>query len=247
MMSLNNQVAIITGAGQGMGRAIAERLAQDGAAVVVAGRTESKVQETAKIIEDKGGKALAVKADMSKLKDIDYMYEMCEEHFGAPDILIPNVSICHHTPLAEVTEDDFDETYTTNAKGTLFCLKKATSRLKDNGRIVVISSSASILPQANMLVYSSTKAALDMMVEVAAQELAVRNIRVNSVRAGITETPTMRAVIPQAFLNVIANGTPLKRIAVPEDIASVVSFLCGDDSRFITGQHILVNGGSTVF
>jgi len=247
-MNLKGQIAIVTAAGQGMGRGIAEKLALEGAFVVVTGRTAEKVQETARIIESKGGKAFAVKADNSKVADIKHMFDECKAHFGAPDILVANVGVMNPmTPLTQITEEDYYQVYEPNAKGTMFCLKEAGLQLKDGGRIVAITSASARNPQKRMGVYSSSKAAIMNMVEVAAQEFADRNIRVNSVLAGLTETPTMLAYLPQPFLKVIAEQTPLKRIGTAEDIAGVVAFLCSADSKWVTGQHIMANGGSICF
>ncbi len=245
-MELEGQIAIVTGAGQGMGRGIAEKLAQDGAAVVAAGRTEEKVRETAKIIESRGGRALAVKADISKIDDIKLMFERCKEHFGRPDIFIACAGVAPVTPFLEISEEDYYKVYETNAKGTLFCLKEAGLQLNDNGRIVVISSSSTRYPVKGLVVYTSTKAAQKIMVEVAAQEFSDRGIRVNSVMSGITETPQMSGTLPDEFLRFVIACTPLKRLGTPEDTAEVVAFLCSEHSRWITGQNLLVSGGCTV-
>ena len=246
-MELTGQVAIVTGAGQGMGRGIAEKLSRDGATVVVAGRTEEKLLETVRIIECQGGKALAVQADISDISDIQKMFEQCQEHFGAPDIFVANVSICPQTPLVQVTEEEYDDVFDTNAKGTMFCLKEAGLRLKDGGRIVATTSATVRYPQRRMGVYVASKAAIVAMVEVAALEFAERGITVNSVMAGVTETPCAMAVIPVEFQKFIASQTPMKRLGTPQDIAEVVAFLCSKNSQWVTGQHILANGGAIGF
>jgi len=242
-MDLRNQTAIVTGAGQGMGRGIAEKLSQYGASVVVSGRTESKVQETARIIESRGGSALAVKADVSIISDIANMFDACIERFGAPDILVANAGVSYISDLLKTTEEEYYMVYDTNAKGTYFCLKEAGLRLKDGGRIVLISSSTTKHPKTGMSLYSSSKAAISMMAEVAAQELADRGITVNAVLPGLTVTPAVEAGLPEAFKQIVADNTPFKRLGKTEDIAEVVAFLCSKESQWVNGQVIMADGG----
>jgi len=243
-MDLRNQIAIITGAGQGMGRGIAEKLSQYGAAVLVSGRTRSKVDETARIIKERGGKALAVAADISIVSDIRKMFDACEKSFGAPDILVANAGLSYSSKLLETTEEEYYRVYDINAKGTFFCLKEAGLRLKDGGRIVLISSSTTNSPKKGMSLYSSTKAAINMMAEVAAQELADRGITVNSVLPGLTVTPAMEeGALPEEFKQMVADNTPFGRLGTTEDVAEAVAFLCSRESKWINGRHITADGG----
>lgn len=245
-MNLKDQIAIVTGAGQGMGRSIAEKLSQEGALVVVSGRSEKGVQETLKILESNGAKAVGITADVSRISDIKRMFEECKRTFGAPDILVANASMNRLIPLLEVTEEDYYQIYDINAKGTLFCLKEAALQLNDGGRIVVVSSSTTVYPKEAHIIYSSTKAAMQMMVVDAALELARRGITVNSVLPGVTETPNMNAGLPTEFRQMIIDQSPFKRLGKPEDIAEVVAFLSSKNSQWISGQNILVNGGCVV-
>jgi len=242
-MNLQNQIAIVTGAGQGIGRGIAEKLNEYGANVVVADMIESRAIETAKILESGGGKALAVTADISVIDDIKNMFDLCIECFGAPDILVANAGISYMNKLLETTEEEFYKVYDVNAKGTFFCLKEAGLRLKDGGRIVLISSGTTKYPKKGMSLYSASKAAINLMAEVAAQELAHRKITVNCVLPGLTVTPTVEADMPDEFKQMIINNTACGRLGVPEDIAEIVAFLCSKKSQWINGKHILANGG----
>lgn len=244
-MDLTNKIAIVTGAGLGMGRAIAEKLAQCGAAVLVSDKNEEGAAETADIIRANGGKAVAVRADVTVLSDIVAMFDACEAQLGRPDILIANAGVSRPCPITEVTEEFYQSVYDINAKGTLFSLKEGGLRLKDGGRIVVISSCSARFAERGMAVYSSSKAAAQMMVEVAAQEFAPRGITVNSIQPGLTGTPTMLRFASPEHIQAAVDKTPLGRLGTAEDIAGVAAFLASDEARWITGQHILANGGCT--
>lgn len=247
-MDLQNQIAIVTGAGQGMGRGIAEKLASCGATVVAASRTESKAAETVRIIEAAGGKALVVKADISIVDDIKSMFDICEEKLGTPDILIANAGDSYFSSFLETTEDEYYKIFDVNAKGTYFCLQQAGLRLNDGGRIVTISSSTTKYPKKGMSLYSSTKAAISMMTEIAAQEFADRRISVNSVLPGLTLTVTVQndieaGILPDAFTQMVIDNTPSKRLGTAEDIAGIVAFLCTKEAQWINGKLIITDGG----
>lgn len=245
-MDLNGQIAIVTGAGQGMGQGIAIKLSMDGAKVVVVDKNEESAQATVKFLAETGGEAIAIKGDISVLSDIQMMFEECEKYFGRPDILVANAGLSYMSPLLETSEEEYYKVFDINAKGTLFCLKEAGLYLNNGGRIVVISSSTTRYPNKGMILYSATKAAQKLMVEVAALELAERRITVNSVLPGLTETPAMLAGVPLEFQRQIIQNSPSKRLGTPQDIAEVVAFLCRKNSQWVTGQHILANGGGTV-
>ena len=240
-MKLEGKVAIVTGAGQGMGRGIALKLAEEGAKVFVTSLEDPT--ETVEMIRANGGVAEAGIADISKLEDIPRMFDECEAVYGKADIFVANAGIAVLTPIAEVTPEIFDKAFYTNARGTLFCLKEAGARLKDGGHIVVISSSSVTDPVPGMCVYSSSKAAIQLMATIAAQEFAPRKITVNAVQPGVTVTPSATSGLPQEFLDAMIEKTALKRLAQPEDIAKVVAFFASDEAAWITGQVVLADGG----
>lgn len=242
-MDLSRQIAIVTGAGLGMGRAIAEKLSHCGASVVVTDKMEAGAVETAEIIKKNGGKAVAVKADVTVIEDIKHMFDVCEQQLGKADILIANAGVSRPCPLIEVTEEFYQSVYDINAKGTLFSLKEAGLRLNNGGRIVVISSCSARIPEKGMAVYSSSKAAVQMMVEVAAQEFACRGITVNSILPGLTGTPTMLRFASREHIQHAIDNTPMNRLGTAEDIAEVAAFLASKNSQWVTGQHILASGG----
>ncbi len=243
MIDLTNQVAVITGAGLGMGRAIAQKLASCGAAVLVSDKNEAGALETAELIRANGGKADAVKADVTAAADIVNLFDVCEARLGKADILVANAGVSMKCPITEITEEFYQNVYDINAKGTLFCLKEAGLRLNNGGRIVVISSCSARFPELGMAAYSSSKAAAQLMVEVAALEFAPRGITVNSIQPGLTGTPTMLNYAPAEFVQHCADRTPLGRLGMPEDIAEIAAFLCSKESQWVSGQHILASGG----
>lgn len=245
-MELHGRIAIVTGAGQGMGRGIAEKLAMDGAAVVVADKNGEGAEGTVRFISERGGKALAVTADIAKTTDIELMFSECIARLGSPDILVANASLGHVVFLSDITEEEYERVFSVNAKGTLFCMKAAAAYLNRGGRIVVISSSTTRYPNSGRIIYTATKAAQKAMVEVASLELAERGITVNSVMPGLTETPGMMAGLTPEFRDMIIERSPFRRLGKPEDIAEVVAFLCSENARWITGQHILANGGGAI-
>ena len=242
-MNLTQQIAIVTGAGLGMGRAIAVKLAACGAAVLVTDKDEAGAAETARMITKAGGKADFVKADVTVVADIVNMFDVCQARLGKADILVANAGVSFKCPITEVTEEFYQTVYDINAKGTLFSLKEAGLRLNDGGRIVVISSCSARFPEPGMAAYSSSKAAVQLMVEVAALEFAPRKITVNSIQPGLTGTDTMLKYAPAAFVQSCAERTPLGRLGMPEDIAEIAAFLCSKESQWVSGQHILASGG----
>ncbi|WP_017315656.1 glucose 1-dehydrogenase [Mastigocladopsis repens] len=244
MASLSGKVAIITGASRGIGRAIAERLAKDGATVVINyGRSAEEANNLVSSIEASGGQALAVQADISQIADIRRLFEETIDKFGQLDILVNNAGIANAAPVAEVTEDQFDQVFAVNVRGVLFTLQEAARRMNKGGRIVNVSSSTSFYPQAGLAVYVASKAAVNAFTEVLALELGERGITVNSVVPGPT-TPGMFDKRPMEEQKAAAAGSPFGRIGRAEDIADVVAFLVSEESRWITGQHIVANGGA---
>jgi 3-oxoacyl-[acyl-carrier protein] reductase len=242
MASLTAKVAIVTGASRGIGRAIAERLAQDGASVVINySQSANKAKEVVSAIEAGGGKALAVQADMSQLADIRRLFQETIDHFGHLDILVNNASIAIYKPLAEATESDFDATFALNAKGTFCALQEAARRLSDGGRIVSISTAATIMGSPTASFYAGSKAAVEQFSKALAKEIGERGITVNVVSPGFTDTE-MLAHNPQ-FKEMGAKMSPLGRLGQPADIADVIAFLVSEQARWITGQNIEAGGG----
>jgi 3-oxoacyl-[acyl-carrier protein] reductase len=243
---LQDKVALITGASHGIGQAIAIRLAHDGAKVIINFAHNAKdAHHIVTTIQNAGGEALAIEADVTKKADIDRMFAEIDRVFGRLDILVNNAGIGVLMPLEEVDEASWDKVFALNAKAPLFVTQAAIKRLKSGGRIVNVSSSTTYFPLANTSIYAASKIVPRMYTEVLAKELGGRGITVNSIVPGPT-SPGMFEHAPQAIQDDAAAQSPFKRIGTPEDLSGVVAFLVSDDAAWVTGQHILTNGGATI-
>ena len=244
MKTLIDKVAIVTGGSRGIGRAIAERLAQEGASVVINYvQSADKAQEVAKTIEATGGQALVVQADMSKSADIRCLFEKTVSYFGKLDILINNAATLFFKPIAEVIEEDFDYLFAVNTRGPFFALQKATQCMVDGGRIVNISTAATLICDPGTSAYVGSKAALEWFTKVLAKEVGRRGITVNTVSAGATVTDMFREMTPPEINDQLLKLTPLGRVGEPQDIADVVAFVVSEKARWLTGQTIRAVGG----
>ena len=240
MSGLIEKVAIVTGASAGIGRAIAERLAQEGASVVVNyGKSADKAKAVVAGIASKGGKAVEVQADVSKIADVRRLVRETVQRFGRLDILVNNAGIALFKPLSETTEQEFDQIFALNAKGPYFAMQEAANLIEDGGRMVNISTDGTHMGFPGVTAYLGTKGALEQFTKGLAHELASRGVTVNTVSPGFTET----AMLPDAFREMGTQMSPLKRLGTPEDIADVVAFIVSDQARWLTGQNIHTSGG----
>jgi len=240
MNALKERIAVVTGASAGIGRAIAERLAQEGATVVVNyGTSADKARAVVAGIESKGGKAIAVQADMSRIADARRLIQETAERFGRLDILINNAGMALFKPLIETTEQEFDRVFALNTKGPYFAMQEAAKLIEDGGRIVNISTDGTHMGFPGVTAYLASKGALEQITKGLAHELASKGVTVNTVSPGFTET----AMLPDAFRETGAQMSPLKRLGTPGDIADVVLFIVSDQARWLTGQNIHASGG----
>ncbi|WP_165968012.1 SDR family oxidoreductase [Saccharopolyspora elongata] len=238
-------VALVTGSSRGIGRAIAERLGADGMSVVVNYRSDrAAADEVVAKIEAAGGRATAAQADVTDPAQLRALFDAAEQRFGSLDVLVNNVGTARFSPIAEASDDDFDVLFGTNARATFIALREAANRLRDGGRIVVISSGVTAMNRPGTGLYGAAKAAGDQLVRVLAKELGPRRITVNSVCPGATRTDALAAIQPESVIERMAAETPLGRIAEPGDIADIAAFLASDDSRWVTGQVIHAGGGT---
>jgi 3-oxoacyl-[acyl-carrier protein] reductase len=247
MSELTGKVAIVTGASKGIGAAIAKRLAAVGASVVVnyASSREGADRVVAEIA-GKGGKAIAVEADVSKAADVRRLFDKTKKAFGAVDVLVNNAGVYRFAPLEEVTEDEFHREFNINVLGVLLASREAMKYFgPDGGSIINISSMASKSPTPTAVVYSATKGAVDTITRVLAQELGPKKIRVNAINPGGVETEGVHSmgIIGSEFEKQMVARTPLGRLGQPDDIASVAVFLASPASGWMTGETIAVGGG----
>jgi 3-oxoacyl-[acyl-carrier protein] reductase len=247
MSELTGKVAIVTGASKGIGAAIASGLADAGASVVVnyASGREGADRVVTEIV-GKGGKAVAVKADVSKAAEVRRLFDEAKKAFGSLDVLVNNAGVYRFAPLEDVTEDEFHREFNINVLGVLLTSREAMKYFgPDGGSVINISSVVGSSPWPQTALYSSTKAAVDNLTRGLALELAPRKVRVNAVAPGTTEsegTSDLHLFEGDEGKKVIAS-TPLGRLGTPADIARVVVFLASDESAWVTGEVIRASGG----
>jgi 3-oxoacyl-[acyl-carrier protein] reductase len=244
MSEQNGKVAIVTGASRGIGAAVAERLGRDGFSVIVnySGSMEA-ADALVRKIQDGGGSALAVKADVSDARAVREMFETTVSKFGGVDVLVNNAGIMTQSNIADTDDASFDKQIAINLKGTFNALREGAKRLRSGGRIINFSSSVVGLLQPTYAVYAGTKAAVEAMTSVLAKELRGRNITVNAIAPGPTATDLFLKGKPQAVIDHLTKLAPLERLGQPDDIARAVSFLAGPDGAWINGQVLRANGG----
>jgi 3-oxoacyl-[acyl-carrier protein] reductase len=244
MSDQNGKVAIVTGASRGIGSAVAERLGRDGFAVIVnySGSAEAADALVRKITEG-GGRALAVKADVSDPGAVREMFETTVAKFGGVDVLVNNAGIMTLSNLADTDDAAFDRQIAINLKGTFNTLREGARRLRSGGRIINLSSSVVVLLQPTYGIYAATKAGVEAMTSVLTKELRGRNITVNAIAPGPVATELFLKGKPQGVIDHLAKLAPLERLGEPDDIARVASFLAGPDGAWINGQVLRPNGG----
>jgi 3-oxoacyl-[acyl-carrier protein] reductase len=242
--NLSGKIALVTGASRGIGRAIAQRLSRDGAAVAVNYVSNANsAEEVAAEIKAAGGNAIALPADVSKLEDIKRLFDQTIEHFGRLDILINNAGIRISKNVAEIDEAEYDRLFAINVKGTFFACQLAARRLSEGGKIINISSAVTRMMLPGYSIYAASKGAVDQITRVLAKELGGCHITVNAVAPGPVDTELFRDGKSDEQVRQMAQMAALGRIGEIQDIADAVAFLAGDDARWITGQTIHVNGG----
>ncbi len=245
MQKLAGKTALITGGNSGIGLATAKRFVNEGAFVFITGRRQNALDAA---VKDIGSNIAAVQGDVSKLADLDRFFETVKKQKGRLDILFANVGWGEFVPLGSITEEHFDKTFDTNVKGLLFTVQKALPLLPDGSSIILNASITASTGTPAFSVYSASKAAVRSFARCWALDLKARNIRVNVVSPGPIDTPGLRNLAPSKellaqFKADIAASIPLGRIGSPDEIASAVLFLASDDSSFITGTELFVDGG----
>jgi 3-oxoacyl-[acyl-carrier protein] reductase len=244
MKTLKEKVILITGASRGIGASIAHKLASAGAKVIVnyaGGRAAA--EQTVNDIIQQGGDAIAIQADVSNAAAVKAMFDTAIDHYDRIDVLVNNAGIMINKLLKDTTDEDFALQFDINVKGTFNTMREAATRLSDNGSIINFSTSVNRIMLPTYSIYVATKAAVEQLTRVFSKEVGGRGINVNSISPGPTNTELFTKGKPQEVIDRLASLSAFNRIGEPEDIAQVVTFLAGDEAKWITAQNIGVNGG----
>lgn len=242
---LFNKVAVITGGGSGIGLAIAKLFAKEGAKVAITGRNKTTLDNAVKEI---GSSVLSIQGDVSNLNDLTHIYQTVKEKLGNIDTLVANAGVYILGPLADFTEEQFDAVSNINFKGAFFTVQKALPVLNDGASIILVSSTVNGKGIPNHAAYSATKAAVRSLSRSFSAELVNRKIRVNTLTPGPIDTPVFNTVTSsadeaKAMAEAMGNFTPVKRLGTPEEIAAAALYLASDDSAFMLGAELLLDGG----
>jgi len=248
MSKLNNKVAVVTGASKGIGASIAKHFAEAGAKVVVNyASSKEAADKVVKAIIDNGGVAIAVQGDVSKESDVIRLFEETKKAFGTLDVLVNNAAYQGFTPIEQVSVESFHQHFDVNVLGAIRAIQESLKLFGNTGgNIINISSGASKMPLPAASLYSATKAALDAITISLSKELGAKNIRINSILPGATETEGAQSAgvtVGSEYEKMFITNTPLGRRGLPEDIAKAAVFLASDDAAWITGEQISVSGG----
>ena len=247
MTDLKNKTAIITGSVRGIGRAIAERYAKLGANIVLNySKDQSSAEEATEAIKRLGGNVIAVQGDVSKIEDVNRLFETAINTFGKVDIVVANAGVekVDH-PVLEISEEEFDTFFGINTKGAFFTLQNAAKHVAENGRIILVGSSTSGYPMPGVGLYGSSKAAPRYLVQVLAMEVARKGITVNAIIPTTIQGAGIFTEIAEDdhFKQWVEEFNPMGRMGLPEDVTNVAEFFAGNLSSFVSGQSLLVSGG----
>ena len=247
MTDLTGKIALVTGGARGIGRAITERLAHLGANLVVNyASSEKPARETVAAIEQQGGVAIAVQADVSKPAEIDRLFAAAIKRFGKLDIVVANAGVeVVDQKVVDFTEADYDRLFGINTKGAFFTLQGAAKHIADSGRIIYLGSSTTVFPTSGHGLYGGSKIAAQFLIEVIAKELGARGVTANSILPTATDGAgvSTAGARPQV-VEYIKTYNPMGRMATVKDVADAVEYLAGDLAGYVSGQHLLLSGGA---
>lgn len=241
---MKGKIALVTGASRGIGKEIALELGRRGAQLAIhynAGKNEA--QGVLEELVEQGGRGRIFAADLRSVQATTGLFDEVHRHFGNIDILVNNAGVMDNTPIAEVSEEEFDRVFDLNVKALFFSCQQAAKKLADGGRIINIGTSVTKMMLAEYGTYAASKGAVAEITKVLARELGPRQITVNTLSPGPTDTELFRRGKSKERIKALAEGAALGRIALPEDIATAAAMLCSADAGWITGQTIYANGG----
>ena len=242
---LEGKIALITGGSSGIGLATAKRFVYEGANVFIFGRRQNEIDAG---VSEIGKNVIGIQGDVSNIADLDRLFDVVKDQKGHLDILFANAGIAQFAPLGEISEEHFDKIFRINVKGLLFTVQKALPILEDGGSIILNASIGSSKGVGGTSVYSATKAAVRSFARTWTVDLRDRKIRVNAISPGQIDSPALSELMKneeqsELFKKNIVNAVPMKRMGSPDEIAKVVSFLASDDSSYVTGIELFVDGG----
>jgi 3-oxoacyl-[acyl-carrier protein] reductase len=242
MSSLTGKVAIVTASSRGIGRSIALRLGRDGAAVAVNYiASPEKAEAVVKEITANGGRSISIQGSVANKADVTRLFDETEQKLGSIDIVVNVAGVSVFKSHVDLTDEDYDKIFSVNTKGAMYMLQAAATYVKDGGRIVQFSTGGTKMPLSAAGLYAASKAAGEQFALALAKEIGHRQVTVNLVSPGVTDTDGL--ILPQPAIDHLISQTPLGRLGQPQDIADVVAFLVGDDAHWMTGQNLQVNGG----
>jgi len=241
---MKGKVILVTGASRGIGRAIAIEFARKGGIIAVNyAVNNTQANQVVGEIEKEGGQACAFQADIGQHHAIENLFDQVINHFGGIDILINNAGVMENTPIAQVSEEEFDRVFNINVKGLFFCCQQAALKMRPHGKIINIGSSVTRVMLPYYGTYAATKGAVEQLTKVLAKELGEKQITVNTVSPGPTDTELFRSGKTEEQINTLASMSAFNRLASPRDIARAVVLACSNEASWVSGQNILVNGG----
>lgn len=245
--SLEGKIALVTGSSRGIGRAIAERLAAQGATVVINyTRNPQHAQDVVGGIKAAGGKAVAIQADVSKPAEVKRLFNEAEKEFGALDIVVANAGVFLAKPLTESTEEDYNYIFDINTKGVFFTLQEAAKRVREGGHIIAVSTGGTKMYFPSASLYLGSKGAIEQFVRSLSRELGPRYITVNVLSPGYTDTDMLNEAsgeLNNELVDIGASQSPFNRIGTSHEVADVAVFLSSEASRWVTGQNVQAGGG----
>jgi 3-oxoacyl-[acyl-carrier protein] reductase len=242
--TLDGKGVVVTGGSRGIGAAIVHRLAAEGARVVFGYKSNTQAARAVlEQVREAGGNAWAVCADLADPEQVKGLFAAVDNHVDRLDVLVNNAGVPARVTVEDVSVAEFDRVFAINTRAPLLAMQQASARMRAGGRIINISSVSTRWPAADEILYAATKGALEQLTRVAARALGPRQIRVNTVSPGTTETEFLRANVEPDIRDAVAAMTPLGRLGRPSDIAAVVAYLAGPGSGWLTGQNLRADGG----